>query len=680
MRKLCAASNPLRSRWTGSHDSYENGAGSDQNDRRLSHFSRFPVFEARKYVAGMCGIAGIWNTGGRPVEEHVLCALTDRMSHRGPDASGIHTDGDVGLGHRRLSIIDLEHSHQPMQDESGRYWIVYNGELYNFRELREELIGLKFQFRTSGDTEVILAAYKAWGVACLKRFRGMFAVAIWDNQSRELFLARDRFGIKPLCICRHDQGLAFASEIEAFGAFGPRFKRQVTPETLDLYLYYGYIPAPQSIFRDVHKLPPAHFCLLREPDQEIAYTRYWEYRFAPDSTLDEAGWQEGLESKLCDAVHSHLVADVPIGAFLSGGIDSSVVVATMSRVSSSSVDAYTIGFDHEAFDERPITRESSRRIPVEYHEQELKLDVLGTLDVLVQHYGEPFADSSAVCTYQVTGTAARDVKVMLSGDGGDEIFCGYSHYGWMLREFLPTFRPAMRARLMVGDLLRRLGLRSARMTPVDAWVGRNGYFSKADRETLWLDSYRNLPSATEAYLHDRFEPLRRTRTDSLIDTVQSLDIADYLPYNNLNKVDIASMCHGLEVRVPLLDHELAEFAARIPWKERIREHSPDRQPESAMHGYVNKYALRSIAEKTYGHGFFDRKKMGFAMPISSWLASDDHQPLLKESLTSANSPLLQYFDKRHLESLLRKHRSTETHGHQLWSLLFLSRWLQWTAA
>lgn len=628
----------------------------------------------------MCGIAGIWNAKDRPVDRDVLRSLTDRMSHRGPDASGLWLDRGIGFGHRRLSIIDLELSRQPMQDEAGKYWIVYNGELYNFRELRSELQALGWRFRTRGDTEVVLTAYQAWGADCLIRFRGMFAVAIWNRDRQELFLARDRFGIKPLCLCRHAEGLAFASEIEAFHALGERFCGELDLESMDQYLFCGYIAAPRSIFRDVQKLPPGHYCLLKSAQQTPEFRRYWNYRFVPDPALDEEGWREGLEAKLNDAVRSHLVADVPVGAFLSGGIDSSVVVASMANQATSPVNAYTIGFDEPEFDERSVTRRSSQLVPITYREKELKPDVLGTLDVLVRHYGEPFADSSAVCTYLVTGIAAQEVKVMLSGDGGDEIFGGYSHYGWMLREFEPTFRPGMRMRLMVTDLLRRCGLRPPRLTPGSAWIGRNTILAQPERESLWLADYRHLPGRTSEFLTERYAALRTVKAHSLVDTVQSLDIADYLPFNNLYKVDIASMAHGLEVRVPLLDHELAEFAARIPWNQRIRRWESDRCAESAMHGFVNKYPLRVIAEKTYGRGFFDRKKRGFAMPIEPWLASAAYAPRLEAELTGKSSPLRQYFDVPELASLVRRHQQTGRHGHKLWSLLFLSRWLAHLAA
>jgi asparagine synthase (glutamine-hydrolysing) len=623
----------------------------------------------------MCGIAGVWNSDRRPVDADVLHSLTNRMTHRGPDASGLHLDGDLGLGHRRLSIIDLEHSQQPMHNEAGLS-IVYNGELYNFRELRSELETKGFRFKTTGDTEVILAAYTAWGPECLRRFRGMFAFAIWDHRKRELFLARDRFGIKPLCLCRFRGGIAFASEIEAFAGLGDSFTRELIPETLDQYLFYGYIPAPRSIFRDVYKLPPGHYCLVRNPGTDFQFVRYWEFHFQADATLDEDGWKEGIVEKLDDAVKSHLIADVPIGAFLSGGIDSSVVVASMAKTTTGTVNAYTIGFDHAAFDERAVTRVSSRMLPIKYHEEQLELDVLHTLDILVAHYGEPFADSSAVCTYRVAETAARDVKVMLSGDGGDEIFGGYSHYGWMLSEFLPTFGTAMRLRLKASDLLRRFGLRGPRMTTGDAWKGRNSYFTAQQRQHLWRKEYCHIPGETEHFLNERFRCLRQASKSSLMDSIQTLDINDYLPYNNLNKVDIASMCHGLEVRVPLLDHELVEFAARIPWKQRIRPIASDRQPQAAMHGYVNKYPLRWAAEQTFGRGFFDRKKQGFAMPIGEWLASDEFFPQLEGQLVAADSPLLKYFCGDTLQALLRQHRETKALGSQLWSLLFLSKWMR----
>lgn len=383
----------------------------------------------------MCGIVGVWRYDGLPVELHQVEALTARLHHRGPDAAGLWCEEAVGLGHRRLSIIDLQGSAQPMSDEVGECTIVFNGEIYNFKGLREELESHGCRFRTMGDTEVLLAAYRQWGGACVQRLRGMFAFAIWDARRGECFFARDRFGIKPLCFYQGKGFLAFASEVQAFAALGETFDRQIAPEALDKYLYYGYIPAPGSLFRNVFKLPPGHVCRVKDPGGALVFERYWEARFEPDERLSEEEWVEGLEAKLRESVRCHLVSDVPVGAFLSGGIDSSVVVATMASLSSDPVLAYTVGFKEEAFDERSVTRLSSDKLNVHYREEELELEILKTLDVLVAHYGEPFADSSAVCTYHVTGVAAREVKVMLSGDGGDEVFGGYSHYGWMLREF-----------------------------------------------------------------------------------------------------------------------------------------------------------------------------------------------------------------------------------------------------
>ena len=624
----------------------------------------------------MCGIAGIWNRDRRPVENELLREVTDRMTHRGPDAAGYYLDSDLGLGHRRLSIIDIEHSQQPMHNEHGLS-IVYNGELYNFRELRSELTSRGHRFRTSGDTEVILSAFAEWGVECLPRFRGMFAFAIWDGNKRELFLARDRFGIKPLCLCRHRDGVAFASEVEAFSGLGNGFKKDLSPEALDQYLYYGYIPAPGAIFNNVSKLPPAHYCRLREPDDAFEFVRYWQLEFRPDSSLDNEQWTEGLKERVNDAVKSHMVADVPVGAFLSGGIDSSVVVAAMSQTTDSMVKAYTIGFSDAAFDERSITRQSSSMIPIHYHEEELQLDVLDTLDLLVKRYGEPFADSSAVCTYRVTENAARDVKVMLSGDGGDEVFGGYSHYGWMLSQFQQTFLPMMKLRLAVTDMMRGVRLLGKRTTPLDAWKGRNECFSEALRVQLWKPQYREIPGATEDFLNRRFRCLNQVNGESFVDSVQTLEISDYLVYNNLHKVDIASMCHGLEVRVPLLDQDLVEFAVRIPWKQRIRPLPPDRPAEAAMFGYVHKYPLRWLAEQTFGRGFFDRRKMGFTMPISSWLVSNEIFPMLRESLIGKQSPLLNYFRREPMERLLSEHRERQNHGQKLWSLLFFSKWMKY---
>jgi asparagine synthase (glutamine-hydrolysing) len=622
----------------------------------------------------MCGIAGLWAYGQRPIESNSLKRFTDSMTHRGPDASGIFLDDDLGLGHRRLSIIDLAHSVQPMHSPCGLS-IVYNGELYNFRELRTELQKAGQTFQTQGDTEVILAAYRVWGTNCLQHFRGMFAFAIWDSKRRELFLARDRFGIKPLAIAQFQDQLAFASEIEAFRSVKSQ-ELKLRPEMLDLYLYYGYIPAPNTIYQNVHKLPPAHFCLIRNPAAPLQFQRYWEYRFEIDHRLDHGAWGEQLQAEVSEAVKCHLVSDVAVGGFLSGGIDSSTVVAYMSDHATAAVRAYTIGFGNPEFDERQITRESAKLVPMDYHEEQLELDIFDTLDLLVSRYGEPFADSSALCTYRVTELAARDVKVMLSGDGGDEIFGGYSHYAWMLRQFLPNFSLSQQLRLGTTDTLRHFGYLSPRLTLIEGWKGRNAYFNADSRRKLWHTEFDTLPDHTENFLQNRFASLKKARKDNLLDMIQSLDIHDYLPYNNLHKVDIASMCHGLEVRVPLLDHKLAEFAAKIPASERLQPLAQDRAPTAAMHGYVTKFPLRVTAESKFRKGFFDRKKMGFAIPISEWLASDAFFPKLSEVLTSSSSRLLQYFQRDRIQAVLDDHKTTRRHGLQLWNLLFLAKWLE----
>jgi asparagine synthase (glutamine-hydrolysing) len=626
----------------------------------------------------MCGIAGLWTRDGRAFDPEVLRRLTDYQAHRGPDASGVWSEGPIGLGHRRLSIIDLATSSQPMRWPGRDVHLVYNGEIYNYRELRSELMARGHTFATTGDTEVLLAAYLEWGTACLQRLRGMFALAIWDGEKRELFLARDRFGIKPLCIYSAGGTLAFASEIQAFDALGAEFDDALSLPALDTYLYAGYVPAPASVFRNVHKLPPGHFCILRGADEDLRFEPYWSLAFSADPALAVGEWTEELGARIDEAVRSHLVSDVPVAAFLSGGIDSTVVVDAMARLVDEPVRAFTAGYDEIEFDERLIARRSAEILGVTHVEQQLGLDVLETLEELVAHYGEPFADSSAICTYHVTRAAAEHVKVMLSGDGGDEIFGGYSHYGWMLSEFLPTLQGSLRLRLAVTDQLRRIGLLGPRMMPVKAWIGRNSYFTTAERSALWAGGQGNLSQDTERWLGKRFARLASPGRDDLLDSVQALDANDYLPFNNLYKVDIASMCHGLEVRVPLLDHELVEFACRIPASQRVVSLSelPDRAPTAAMHGYVNKLPLRRVAEQRLGHGYFDRRKMGFAIPLDDWLASDVLRPLLEEDLLGSASPLRDHFDPAVVEGWVRAHLAGQRHGLKLYSLLFLARWLR----
>ena len=384
----------------------------------------------------MCGIAGILDLKGRAVEQPVLERLCACLAHRGPDDEGFHVEGNVALGQRRLSIIDLSSGRQPMSNEDGTVWVTFNGEIYNFLELRTELEAHGHRFATRSDTEVIVHAFEQYGTGCLRRFRGMFAFAIWDQRRRLLFLARDRIGKKPLFYARADGQFVFASELQALLQHpGVRSGRELDPAALDEYLTYGYIPAPGTAFRNVFKLPPAHFLTLELPEPEEQeggvgavdpkVEPYWRLEYTPKLDLDEDEAAEALLEILTEAVRLRLIADVPLGALLSGGVDSSVVVALMSRLSDRPVKTFSIGFDEKAFNELPYARLVARRYGTDHHELIVRARALDVLPTLVRHYGEPFADSSAIPSYQVAQLTRRYVTVALNGDGGDECFAGY---------------------------------------------------------------------------------------------------------------------------------------------------------------------------------------------------------------------------------------------------------------
>lgn len=620
----------------------------------------------------MCGITGLVHLDGRPVDERELRALTARVAHRGPDGEGHHVDGAVGLGHRRLTVIGLDDGAQPLFNEDGRVAVTYNGEIYNYRELRRELEGLGHRFRTGTDTEVLVHGYEAWGDDVVHHLRGMFAFAIWDAHRRRILLARDRVGIKPLHYLRDGARFAFASEMGAFEAlddFSPTLDRQA----LDLYLHLQYIPAPWSIHREVRKLPPAHRMVIDLEGGRVGEPeRYWEPSFEPEESLDEDGWIERLDAALSDAVDSHLVADVPVGAFLSGGVDSSTVVGYMSEANGGPVRTFTVGFEDGEYDERGAAREVATTLGTEHHERVARLDAIEILPELVRHYGEPFADSSAVATWIVSRVARERVKVVLSGDGGDELFAGYSYFPKLVRRHELRGGAARRLRRAVGDAGRSVGLLDPLPSLERSWYGRTPYFGDEERRRLWKDDPDPLLEGTRAWNDRQFG---RASSDDVLSRCQAVDLTTYLPYDNLTKVDVASMAHGLEVRVPLLDCELVETATRIPWRMRIGMHRNGAGPGGGDGpDVVGKYLLRRTAGRFFRPGFFDRPKMGFSMPVGRWLGGS-FRPELEARLTDRAADLGELFDLSTVRSLVREHgEGGRNHGFRLWSLLFLAEW------
>jgi asparagine synthase (glutamine-hydrolysing) len=554
----------------------------------------------------MCGIVGI--VGEEPIAPDRLAGMLSTLRHRGPDDSGtwLSPGGEVALAQRRLSIIDLSPlGRNPMAWGGGRLWITYNGEVYNFRELRAELESQGCRFRSRTDSEVILAAYDRWGVGCLERFVGMFAFALWDSEKRRLFLARDRLGKKPLYYAERGGGLVFASELKALLADAD-FPREIDPDAISLYMRYGYVPAPYSIFRHARKLPPGHYALYE--DGLLSVERYWDpvsISLSGKIELSEPEAEGRLEALLRDAVRHRMISDVPLGAFLSGGIDSSLVVALMQEESSRPVETFTVRFDDPQYNEADRAAAVARHLKTEHHEETCGVgSMLGILDLLPEYFDEPFADSSAVPTYLVSKIARRSVTVALSGDGGDELFFGYPRYSYHANQawLLDSPRPVRHtAAWLASAIPRRRFQRAAevlRQEENDAYSRFVGWWSPSDIETL--TGHFALKNPVYAETRARLAALPPRERPPV------LDLVSYLPEDILTKVDRASMAVSLETRNPLLDHRVVEFALRLPLRMKWR-------------GGVTKWLLRRILYKKVPRELLDRPKMGFGVPLAGWL-------------------------------------------------------------
>ncbi len=585
----------------------------------------------------MCGIAGLLNFDGTPVEEEGLGRMMERLVHRGPDGGGMLVRGAVGLAHRRLSIIDMAGGTQPMGNEEGSVWVVFNGEIYNHRELRKELCGHRFVSHC--DTEVIVHAYEEWGRDCVQRFRGMFAFAILDLRDRSLLLARDWVGIKPLLYLAEPGRFAFASELGAFGALD-RPPRCIFPEAVGMFFRHACIPAPHTIFRNVFKLPPAHTLRVSLDGGEIRPERYWQPCFEPEGTVREEEWMERLSAALADSVRAHLMSDVGFGAFLSGGVDSSAVVALMAREMSSPVKTFSIGFENRDFSELPHARRVAEQFGTEHYEEVVRPDALAVLPEIVRLHGEPFGDSSAVPTHYVAKLAAAHVKMVLSGDGGDEVFAGYPWYANVVR----TFGGAM------GGLRKNLGFAiGSKADPILTWWEAQAVFNSAACARLLRPEF--LPPM----------PVSPRWPADLCSRMQACDLVGYLPDDILAKVDIATMAFGLEARVPLLDHEVIELCGRIPSHFKLRR---------TGEGFDQKAILKKIFVPLLGEEFLNRRKQGFSVPLRDWFAPGSRNGIGERIRASR---IGEFCNKREVERLLDAPGDVST---PLWLLLVFSEWLE----
>jgi asparagine synthase (glutamine-hydrolysing) len=622
----------------------------------------------------MCGITGV--VGSLRTDREALARMNATIQHRGPDGEGTFWAEQVGLSMRRLAIIDIAGGDQPIFNESGDICVVYNGEIYNFLELRPELEARGHHFATHSDTEVIVHAYEEYGVDCVERLWGMFALALWDSRRNLLLLARDRLGKKPLVYYADPAhgGLAFASEIQALLAH-PSVPREINLSAIDDYLTYLYVPAPGSAYRHIRKLPPGHRLVWQSGTIDVR--PYWRVRFGEKLQLGEDEAVEQFGSLFRDAVRRRLIADVPLGAFLSGGMDSSSVVAEMAELSTAPVKTFSIGFGERDFDELFFARKVAERFGTDHHELVIEPRALEVLPTLVRHYGEPYGESSAIPQYYVSKLTREHVTVALNGDGGDELLAGYERH-WAARvaaryDTIPRFvrhgliRPLIP--LLPEPRQRRAFLRRAKRfmaaahLPVfDRYLQWVGAFTPAHKASLYTPEFADLVSANDSG-HWLREALAPEPNLDAVDSVIRADTLLYLPQDLLVKVDIASMASSLEARSPLLDHRLVEFCAAMPSSYKLR-------------GRTSKWLLRRFMQDRLPPEILTRPKMGFGVPVGDWLRTD-LRPLLEDTLLSERALQRGYFRPAAVRALVDEHltRRADRTSH-IWGLLMLELWLR----
>lgn len=637
---------------------------------KLTFFKDICAIRALEEIIGllkvffMCGLVGYMRMGeslSRNIELPILKSMTDVINFRGPDDEGHEIIGPCALGHRRLAIIDLEpRSAQPLSTVDKDLWIVFNGEIYNYLDIKAELIALGHAFHTESDTEVILASYRQWGVDMLEKFRGMFAFCIWDVKKERLFMARDRFGKKPLYYFRNESTLIFASEIKSLIRY-PDFPRRINMQSIYDYLSYGYCVGESTAFAGVRRLLPGHFMLI-EKDGRTTTHKYWELsevnsslgRRSRDSLAEE------LVERFDEALNYRLIADVPVGAFLSGGVDSSAVVARAAPLLNTKLKTFSVGFDIEGFDETVYAREVAERYETEHHSFMMDYNIIEELPKIIWHYGEPYADSSAIVTYTLAREVRKYVTVGITGDGGDEVLLGYSRY-MRLRDTVEGIHKGTAKR----DMNFKIGLDQT--APLMRDVYSRSMFKFRNEHLLWgagdaiLPYLMNQPSDALGLL------LEESEYNTAVDRAARTDCNVYLPDDLLIKADIATMAHSLEGRSPFLDHNFADWAASIPQNKRIFK----------RHGAIQSKGLLKYAMEPYlPHGCMYRRKMGFSVPVAHWM-KHELKDFLIQTLTSQKFKDRQFINHEFIKFMIHRHMNNiEDHGTRLWVLLCLELWCQ----
>ncbi|HKO87446.1 MAG TPA: XrtA/PEP-CTERM system amidotransferase [Burkholderiales bacterium] len=626
----------------------------------------------------MCGIAGIIDIKTkRELHPGALACMNAVQHHRGPDEGGVHIEPGAGLAHRRLSIIDLSTGQQPLYNEDGSVVVVFNGEIYNYQELIPELQKLGHVFRTKSDTEVIVHAWEAWGEDCVKRFRGMFAFGLWDRNRETLFLARDRLGVKPLYYAVLNSGLVlFGSELKSLLAQGD-LPRELDPLAIEEYFALGYVAEPRTIFRGAQKLSPGHTLTFRRGGPMPVPREYWDVSFRPNASISDEDAQHELIARLQESVRLRMISEVPLGAFLSGGVDSSAVVAMMAGLSKEPVNTCSISFDDPAFDETRFAQQVADRYNTRHYVEQVKSDDFGLIDELAKLYDEPYADSSAIPTYRVCQLARKHVTVALSGDGGDENFGGYRRYRMHLME------ERMRGALPLSFRRPIFGL-LGRVYPKADWAPRafrakstfealardsvEAYFTGVSivrdraRRALFSNNFRSQLGGYQALEVFR-RHAARAQTDDSLSMLQYLDLKTYLVGDINTKVDRASMAHSLEVREPLMDHHLVEWLATLPTSLKVR-------------GQESKWLLKKSMEPYLPADIMYRPKMGFAVPLARWFRGPLRERV-RESLLGERLADTGIFDQKQLRQLVEQHESgIRDHSSALWTVLMFESFLR----
>ncbi|MBA2737243.1 MAG: asparagine synthase (glutamine-hydrolyzing) [Pyrinomonadaceae bacterium] len=620
----------------------------------------------------MCGIAGfISKSKDVPVIEReiTLDKMCRIITHRGPDEQGTAVEGRAALGMRRLSIIDIKSGQQPIYNEDGTKLIVFNGEIYNFRELKKELESRGHRFKTNSDTETILHAYEEYGADCLKHLRGMFAFAIWDKSDESLFIARDRVGKKPLFYALTENGnFVFGSELKVLLTHG-EISKEIDYSALDAYLTFGYMPEEFCIFKSVSKLEPGHFLIYK--DGEIKTKRYWDFDYSPIVEIKtEVEYIEVLREKLKEAVRIRLISEVPLGAFLSGGVDSSAIVAMMSQILESPVKTFSIGFHEDSFNELKYARIAAKHYNTEHHEFIVTPELVETIDEIVRHFDEPFADPSSLPTFMLSKMARDYVTVVLSGDGGDELFAGYTRYVTDSKRSGLGKLPRSIRRNLLRPLIEVLPhgargknfLYNASLDAIDRYIDSISHFSSLKKKALYKTNFRKNLNGNFGKSVDVFREIAGSvSSENQIDKLLYLDSKTYLPSDILTKVDRMTMAASLEARVPLLDHELIEYVQKIPAQLKLK-------------GIATKYIFKKALEGIVPNEILYREKQGFGVPINEWinlqLKDRIHETLLEKRTLERG-----YFEAKYIKILLDEHlKNRRDHSYSLWILWMLELW------